>query len=319
MVTILHGAKGDVLVPRGIPGQRMWTRPFFNAFVKKCEEVQVPLNPTYIKKHCPTAFTVGADIYGSWEIALRRNHIKYENVILVKRPMQKNEIKKAIANRETHGQSLLISAVQREDYRLWYSGEAQYGSWERALTANGRNYAEIKRKEREARRPLISKAISTARHITIREEIRSEIKIRHQAGLPITRWFVEREDKELFKKGKRAYQDSWKASVADAGFNYKEAVLREWTEERIKTELMHRQKEKLEIIDVTKILKDNPDMVIAAIIRHKKWKLALPIYGIDIYQPKLVVPGRFDSNGIEKPFSVWQAEVEKARKIHEAA
>jgi hypothetical protein len=316
MVTILHGAKGDVLVPRGIPGQRMWTRPFFNAFVKKCEEVQVPLNPTYIKKHCPTAFTVGADIYGSWEIALRRNHIKYENVILVKRPMQKNEIKKAIANRETHGQSLLISAVQREDYRLWYSGEAQYGSWERALTANGRNYAEIKKKEMEARMTKTGRVVSAARLTSIKEEVRSEIKRRAQAELPITRWFVERDDIKLFKKGKLAYHDSWKAAVADAGIDYKEALLREWPDDAIKTELHNMQEGQkwINISDAIAVFSVNPDIYIAAITRHKKWKLALAAYGSDIYRPKPVLPSRYNSLGLERTATELLEEFKKANK-----
>jgi len=316
MVKILQGANGVVRVPQGRPGELIWTRTFFNAFIQKCKKAEVPLNPAYIRKHCSSALTVGSDIYGNWGNAMRKNGLRYEEVLTLKHVMPKDKIREAIRLRVKLKKSLLTVDVQKDDHHLWYSGDKQYGQWDRAVVDCGYDYAEIKRTEMEAKRAKRSNVVSDARYASIKEQVRNGIKTRSQAGLPITRWFVERQDNELFKKGKQAYHDDWKAAVKDAGFNYKEALLMDWPDIVLNDELQKMQIElrEIDIKNAIAVFKANPDMYIVGITRHRTWKKALIEYGISLGSPSFALPSRFDSNGVEKPISIWQAEVEAARK-----
>ena len=159
---------------------------------------------------------------------------------------------------------------------------------------------------------MIEAALKRSTSISFR--VRESIRTRAASGLQITRWFVERQDKELFDKAMKAYKGDFKAAVKDAGFNYKEAALKEWSEAAIRAELMRRQDNGLDVSNALVVFKENPDLYIAATTRHRTWKLTLNVYGIDIYKPKPSIPSRFDSNGLEKPINVIQRELEEAKK-----
>jgi hypothetical protein len=133
-------------------------------------------------------------------------------------PMSRKQVIERLRTRKRSGKQIYMSAVQREDVRLWRSGIAHWGRWPRVLAA-------ARLADDAPPRRRWTKAI-----------ILERLRDRKRKGLTLRTAFVQREDPGLVQAASN-YFGSYREAAKRVGFD---TVRHPWTRERVIAELRRR-------------------------------------------------------------------------------
>lgn len=181
-----------------------------------------------------------------------------------KRRWNKQKVVKAIADLKARGGKLNQAETARRDLGLYYAGRAYFGSWEKAITAAGLDYGEIRRSGFWNRGRIIE-----------------QIRARQRAGKPLNVLAVERSEGRL-SAAAGVYFGSWGKAVEAAGFDY--AAIKqqkEWPKPRIVSEIKRMKREGMDISTTMEVRRKYRILHAAAIRHFGSWRAALKSAGLE--------------------------------------
>jgi 5,10-methylene-tetrahydrofolate dehydrogenase/methenyl tetrahydrofolate cyclohydrolase len=177
---------------------KRWSKEEVLRMIHELDAKGVPLNSGYIARNHPALSYAGRKYVGSWEDAVKAAGLDYER-IRRKSFWSRPRIVARIRELRAAKAPLHVSAAETKYGGLVGAASVYFGSWRKAITAAGLDYAQIKRQKEWSPKEIVA-----------------EIKRMRREGLRLDTTIPVREKYRTLHAAAIRYFGSWAAALKAA-------------------------------------------------------------------------------------------------------